>query len=212
MLRVLRLGATKVERHPDWVDPLRGLARLAANGDVRALRTLLVELGPSLLRSCRAILGASNPEVEDALQESMAALVSALPSFRGECTVRHFASRVAIQTALRARRRMRLRAKYVAVTADDELGDIASPELSPVEQSEAARRRTALRELLTELPEIHSEVLALHIVLGFTIEETAAALSVPVNTVRSRLRRALSSLRDSVQADPSVLGVLGAEA
>jgi RNA polymerase sigma factor (sigma-70 family) len=212
MLRVLRLGATKAEPHQDRIDPLSGLTHLAAKGDVQALRTLLVELGPRLLHSCRAILGASNPEVEDALQESMAAFVSALPSFRAECTVRHFASRVAIQTALRARRRTRLRSQYVALTADDELGNVASSELSPAEQSEASRRRAALRELLMELPEIHSEVLALHIVLGFTIEETAAALNVPINTVRSRLRRALSSLRDSVQADPTVLGVLRAEA
>ncbi len=212
MLRVLRLGATKVERHPDRVDPLRGLANLATSGDARAQRTLLIELGPSLLRSGRAILGAANPEVEDALQESMTALIAALPGFRGECTVRHFASRVAIQTALRMRRRTRLRTRYVAVGADDALGDIASLELSPAEQSEAARRRAALRELLLELPEIHSEVLALHIVLGFTIEETAAALSVPINTVRSRLRRALSSLRDSVQGDLSALEVLRAKA
>ena len=211
MLRVLRLGA-KAERPPDRVDPLRGLASQAASGDARAQRTLLIELGPALLRSGRAILGAANPEVEDALQESMAALVAALPGFRGECTVRHFASRVAIQTALRVRRRTRLRARYVALAADDELGDIASLELSPAEQSEAARRRAALRELLLELPEIHSEVLALHVVLGFTIDETAAALSVPINTVRSRLRRALSSLRDSVQGDPSALEATRAKA
>ena len=63
-----------------------------------------------------------------------------------------------------------------------------------------------------ELPEIHSEVLALHIVLGFTIEETAAALSVPINTVRSRLRRALASLRDALHGDPSALEVLRAKA
>ena len=210
MLRLLRLGSTKVER-PERVDPLGGLTRLAADGDMQALRTLLVELGPALLRSCRAVLGASHPEVEDALQDSMAALVTALPGFRGESSVRHFASRVAVQTALRTRRKTRLRSKYV-VTSDDELNELASPERSPSEESAALRRRVALRELLLELPEIHSEVLALHVMLGFTIEESAAALSVPVNTVRSRLRRALASLRDSVQADANLLGVLRAEA
>ena len=124
MLRLLRLGA-KAEGATERVDPLLGLAQLAASGDARAQRTLLIELGPSLLRSGRAILGAANPEVEDALQESMAALVAALPSFRGQCTVRHFASRVAIQTALRVRRRTRLRARHMSVAADDELGDVA---------------------------------------------------------------------------------------
>ena len=166
-----------------------------------------------MLRTARAILGVGNPEAEDALQESMAALVAALPGFRGECSVRHFSSRVAIQTALNVRRRARLRTKYVALALGDELTDIASLELSPVEQSEARRRREALRELsCSSFPRSTSEVLALHIVLGFTIEETASTLSIPVNTVRSRLRRALASLRDSVQGDPSALEVLRTKA
>ena len=212
MLRLLRFGPQATDARSSPLDPLLAAANLAAKGDLRAQRTLLVELGPSLLRTARAILGTASPDVEDVLQEAMAAVIAALPGFRGECTLRHFASRVAVQTALNVRRRTRLRARHVATVSDDELGEVAATDLSPAESAEAARRREALRELLCVLPEIHSEVLTLHVVLGFTVDETALTLSVPVNTVRSRLRRALSTLRDTLQEHPPALEVLQEEA
>jgi RNA polymerase sigma factor (sigma-70 family) len=212
MLRLLRFRTRNEVQRQERVDPLRALASAAAGGDSRAQRTLFVELGPLLLRTARAILGGQHPEVEDVLQESMIALVAALPRFRGECTTRHFASRVAVQIALNVRRRSRLRGKYVAVVPEEELDDVASPEASPAERSDSARRREALRELLCELPEIHAEVLAMHVVLGCTVEETSLALGVPPNTVRSRLRRALGTLRDSIQGDAIRLEILREEA
>jgi len=212
MLRLLRFGPKGAEVRPDQQDPLLAAANLAAQGDKRAQRTLLVELGPALLRTARGILGTANPDVEDVLQEAMASVIAALPGFRGECTIRHFASRVAAQVALGARRRARVRARYSATRSDDELADVATSDSSPAESAEAARRRAALRELLCALPEIHSEVLALHVVLGFTVDETALTLNVPVNTVRSRLRRALASLRDTLQEHPPALEILQEEA
>ena len=208
MLRLLRFGAKPEPPRSERVDPLRALAELAASGERRAQRTLLAELGPALLRNARAILGPQHSDVEDALQESMVALLGALPNFRGECTIRHFASRVALQTALNARRRGRLRAKYVALAPDEQLSDVASAEASPAEHADATRRRAALRELLCELPEIHAEVLAMHIVLGLSVEETSLTLAIPSNTVRSRLRRALAALRVAIQGDSALLEIL----
>jgi RNA polymerase sigma-70 factor (ECF subfamily) len=209
MLRLLRIGTKGEPQRRARVDPLLALANSAALGDKRAQRTLLVELGPSLLRTVRAILGTKNLDAEDALQESMAALVLALPSFRGECTIRHYACQIAVQIALNVRRRARLRAKYAVVDPDEELNDIVTLEPSPAEQAEAVQRIESLRDLLCELPEIHSDVLAMHVVLGFTVEETALTLGVPVNTVRSRLRRALATLRESIQRRARVLEELG---
>jgi DNA-directed RNA polymerase specialized sigma24 family protein len=79
---------------------------------------------------------------------------------------------------------------------------------APSELVDAARRRAALRHLLDELPHAHAEAVALHLVLGYTVEETAAAVGAPVNTVRSRLRRALSALRRRVNSDSSLLEVV----
>src|SRR5579859_3755584 len=95
-------------RDPDS-DPLRSLAVAANAGDSDALRALLVAVAPSLLRIVRGVLGPWQSEVEDVAQEATTAIVRALPSFRGESSVLHFACRIAVFTALDERRRIRRR-------------------------------------------------------------------------------------------------------
>jgi RNA polymerase sigma-70 factor (ECF subfamily) len=206
MLRLVRspdAGAKPaVATAREQADPLRGIARRAVSGDDRAKRTLIVALGPVLLRAVRGVLGVRHPDVEDVLQESMLALCSALDSFRGDCQTSHFACRVAIQTAMNGRRRAAHRQRTTPSVPPDELDEIARDELSPAELLAAARRRQVLRELLDDLPAAQGEVLALHTMLGHSVAETAAITGVPVNTARSRLRAALAMLRERAVADP----------
>lgn len=190
------------ERPPD---PLRHLAAAAITGNLDAERTLLVSMGPALLKVVRGVLGSAASDVEDTLQESMVAVHLALPGFRGECTTLHFACRIAVQTAMNARRRAGYRTKHTPNTAPSELAELASLDLSPADLVAAERRREALRQLLHELPDPQAEVLALHVLLGYTVEEVAAATAVPTNTVRSRLRNGLAKLRVRVRSDGALL-------
>jgi RNA polymerase sigma-70 factor (ECF subfamily) len=208
MLRLLRApkGGPGDERElepaqgrPD--DPLRALAAAGVGGDREAQRTLLVAIGPSLLRIVRGVLGNAHPDVEDTLQEAMVAVHLALAGFRGECTTLHFACRIAVQTAMNARRKAGYRSRHTPSTPPLDICALARDDRSPAQLTEAARRREALRQLLCELPAVQAEVLALHTLLGYTVEETAAATQVPVNTVRSRLRNALARLRERVQGN-----------
>lgn len=186
-------------------DPLGPLSAAAAAGDRSAQRTLLVTVGPSLLRVVRGVLGAGHPDVEDTLQEAMVSLHLALVGFRGECTTLHFGCRIAVQTALNARRRSGNRLRHTPSADPGALAELARDERSPADALEAAACREALRELLGELPTAQAEVLALHTLLGYTVEETAGTLAVPENTVRSRLRAALARLREHVQSRPALL-------
>ena len=208
MLRLLRSGREADGPRTERADPLRGIGSAAARGDRAAQRTLLIETGSALLRTVRAVLGSGSPELEDVFQEAMTAVHLALPGFRGECSTLHFVCRVGVQTAMNARRRGRTRARYVAAIDDAELAELARDELSPAELLSAARRRAALRQLLSDLPELQAEVLALHTMLGYTVEETAQVTGAPVNTVRSRLRAALAALRQAALADGARLEIV----
>ena len=71
--------------------------------DVRAddettIAAVLRGVGPRILRVCRGVLG-PGPDAEDAAQESLVALVKALPGFRGESSIETFATRIALRTA-----------------------------------------------------------------------------------------------------------------
>ena len=185
-------------------DPLAEWLEPAVAGDPAALRALLRALAPEIARVVRAVLGPSDPSLEDAVQDSLLALVRALGSFRRDCSARHFANRIAARTALRHRRRAH------AAMARDAAHEQVRRNTQPSERSNDAdaRRWALLRQLIDELPERQSEVLALRFVLGYSLEETARAVDAPLNTVRSRIRLAKEALRERLEADTALARLL----
>lgn len=180
-------------------DELLGLAHAAARRDAQAAATLVTQLGGAILKTVRHVLGAAHPDVDDVAQEAVLAFLDALQSFRGECSTSSYAQRVALFTALAARRRRASRERLMH--ADPALTDSAiSDEPSPLAHVEAERRRQLLRRALDALPDVIAEALALHFMLGFTVEEIAQATGAPANTVWSRLRLGKQALRKSMAA------------
>lgn len=178
------------------------LARRAAGGNEPATRRLLRVIAPKVRGAVRAVLGASHPELDDAVQLALIGFVDALPAFRGECDPIGYARVIAVRTAIRLKRRGRVRdSRDDGDTQPDALTG-ALP--SPSDDADAERRRTAIRELLTQLPDEQSETLALRIGLGCSIEEIARETGAPIDTVRSRLRLAKARLREWIESDPSL--------
>jgi RNA polymerase sigma-70 factor (ECF subfamily) len=201
-----------VLRRHEPADVLADVARAAVSGDRRATRTLLLALGPHLLRVVRRVLGARHPDVDDVAQESAFAVMEAIPRHRGECTIVHFACRVAVLTAMNARRReatqKRLRTRDDAVPVEAYASGSPTPDAELIAQA----RAEAVRDLLDALPVEQAEVLAMHCVLGYTVREIADTSGTPPETVRSRLRLAKNALRDRVADDPELGKIVGEEA
>ncbi len=205
---------------PDVVRPLSdatarrntGLAELAdraATGDTTATGQLLKALAPSMIRAAQQLLGGTHADLDDVVQQSLIGLVQALPAFRGECSVHHFASRIVARTAVATRRRGHLR-----MERQDDSIDVDTLERTPdssTDRVDAERRRDLVRSLMSTLPEEQAETLALRIVLGFSLEEVASTTGVPLNTVRSRVRLAKTALKRRIEADPQLLEALEVE-
>jgi len=66
---------------------------------------------------------------------------------------------------------------------------------SPLEQLLEFERGTVLSAVVAKLPVIHREVLTLRFEEDMKLEEIAEVAGVPISTVKSRLGRALESLR-----------------
>jgi RNA polymerase sigma-70 factor (ECF subfamily) len=75
----------------------------------------------------------------------------------------------------------------------------SEPVQNLADRVEAAERMRTLLEQTKELPRAQLDVLALCVWSGLTYEEAAAALGVPVGTVRSRLARARDALASSME-------------
>lgn len=70
-----------------------------------------------------------------------------------------------------------------------------------LERLEDERRMRAVLSLVSHLPKREQDVLALCVWAGLSYEEAAAALEIPVGTVRSRLARARARLRARLETE-----------
>src|SRR5260370_3809458 len=127
--------------------------------------------------------------------------MQALPAFRGECAPWGYACRIAFRTALAMRKRSHTRRARHDTTLDtDSLPDSESPNAL----TDARRRTELVRSLLDDIPTEQAEALAMRTMLGWSIEEIAAASGPPINTVRSRLPLSQEAQRRDIDADRSV--------
>jgi RNA polymerase sigma factor (sigma-70 family) len=189
------------------VDPLGDLARRAAARNRKAMLQLVVAVGPAMLRAIRKVLGHATADTEDVLQEAVEGFLRAIETFKGQCTVLHFACRVAVLSALSSRRRTAFRESLTWDTPDGE-AEAPSAEPSPAEAATRNRRREVLALLLDELSPAQAEVLVLHCALGFTVEEIARSANCPLETIRSRLRLAKQSMRDRISGSSQLAEIL----
>ena len=121
----------------------------------------------------------------DALQESFAYVARKFPGFVLTASMTTFLYPVVKNSALAVRRKRRR-----LVTGSDET--IAVPS---VEATGSENPRDALAQVLAGIPDPSREVLLMRFVDGLKLHEIAAALGVPVGTVKSRLHNALATLR-----------------
>jgi RNA polymerase sigma factor (sigma-70 family) len=187
-------------------EELEALAAAAQEGREGAVECLLSTLAPSMHGVIRSVLGnRSQPgaDTEDLLQDALVELLGSLPTFRHEAGIRHYACRIALFVALKARRRGTLGGEKL-----QQLKHSALPlgGIRPRQHLDegATERREAWLVLLDRLPENQARTLALRVVLGYGIPEVAEQTGVPINTVRSRLRLAKEALRKAIENDPAL--------
>lgn len=189
------------------LDPSIALALRAQGGDPEALTQLLSEVKQAVWRAACLVLGRAHPDVEDVVQQALFAFVQALPRFRAECQPAGYAARIAVRTAVSARRKGSLELRRNERLAVEVEPPQAIP--NPGELTLAARRRALLLGLLEELPDNLADTLALRTLLGYSLGEVASITGAPVNTVRSRTRLAKEALRKRIEGDPELIQELG---
>jgi RNA polymerase sigma-70 factor, ECF subfamily len=86
---------------------------------------------------------------------------------------------------------------------------LADPGPSVEDRLEQAEIQKFLRFQLSQLPADHRAVLVLVDLQDFDYEEAAAALGIPVGTVKSRLARARTQLRKRLADHPAFLSSFG---
>jgi RNA polymerase sigma-70 factor (ECF subfamily) len=174
------------------------LVRRALARDPQAFRAIMTRYNRRLYRIARGILG-NDGESEDALQDAYLNAFARLDSFRSEASLATWLSRIVINEALG---RLRKNKRAARLTATDRPRAEIIP--FPLNQSsDDPERSMAQRQILVlveramdALPEIYRAVFVARVVEGLSAEETAELLGLKPETVKTRLHRARSLLRE----------------
>ncbi len=180
------------------------LITLHRSGDPEAFRTLVERYLDAIYAFARRMTGSPN-EADDIAQETFVKIWKTLDRYRLTGTFRAWVFAVARNTAID-----HLRKKKSAVFSDFENAEgkntltetLADPETLPETLLDRAEDKKLLDGALGELPEIDRQIMTLHYSEDMTFEAIGRALKKPLNTVKSRHRRALEKLREYFEKSP----------
>ena len=163
------------------------LIKRAAAGDERAFEALVNEYS-RLVFSVTRRLCKNEADAEDAAQEVFLKFYRSLSAYRGEAALSSYLYRIATNVCMDF---MRRRNECFSLT-DEEYAEIDIKDTSPdpEEQAVLAERREVLEKAIASLSYEHREMITLRDIEGLSYAEIAAALSLPENTVKSRILRA----------------------
>ncbi len=180
------------------------LARRAAGGRADAWAELLALYGERVYNL--AVHFAGSPEdAEDLTQEIFLRLYQNLRLYRGDVPLAGWALRLSRNLCIDHYRRSR-RERRSAALSDEVLASLPAGD-DPQAEAQKRQQLRAVYRGLEEMPEDLAEVVLLRDLQGWSLEETAASLEVPVGTIKSRLHRARLELAGRVAAQ---LGARGA--
>ena len=176
----------------------------ARGRDEAALREIMQVNNRRLYRLARGILR-SDSEAEDVVQETYVRAFTHLDGFRGQSRLSTWLSRIAINEALG---RVRSAKPHVELGAVPEEAIAAQIIRFPVSSAGDPEKAMAQREIqrvveraIDELPDVFRMVFISRVMEGMTTDETADLLGVKPETVKTRLHRARTMLRENVEKE-----------
>jgi RNA polymerase sigma-70 factor, ECF subfamily len=139
----------------------------------------------------------------DAIQAAFVRAYKAIGRFRQDATFATWLYRIVTNVCLDRLRQLEKTAQSLTLPDDDGDGALEEMEVAdrrggPVEGAERKERQALVHEALQRLAPEHRAVLVLYDLHGSSYEEIAAALDVPLGTVKSRLNRARHALKEKL--------------
>jgi RNA polymerase sigma-70 factor (ECF subfamily) len=161
-------------------------------GNSSVYRELVIRYESQIASTIISMLG-KGPEAEDIGQEVFIRFYKAIPRFRGESSVGTYLTRIAINLSLNEiKRRKRKKNIFIEKEISELINYIDDNKQDLPEDKEMVNM--AIQSLN---PKFRS-VLVLRLIDGYSTEEVAKILKIPIGTVLSRLSRAQEKLKEKL--------------
>ena len=178
-------------------DPLATLVERCRCGDMDAFERVVAETQSGVYNLAYSVLG-NHEEAEDATQEIYVRVWRSLPSFRGEARFTTWLYRIAVNSSLNRRRK--LRSRMGEVEDDGVLDRLESSAVDPADATIEHERNRALWAAVMRLPEKYQVVINLFYRQQLTYDEMAEVLAMPLGTIKAQLNRARHALAGLLHA------------
>ena len=171
-------------------------------GDTGAFEMLLTRHEKGVYGFARRMLGDSML-AEEVAQESFLRIIQSASRYRAKASFRNYLYRIARNLCVDLLRKRPREPR----TPDLDAGSAGTPEgipdgnPGPENNVEAAQLQFAIRRALTTLPADQREAFLLKEVKGMKLQDVAAITGANLNTVKSRLRYALTQLREHLSQE-----------
>jgi RNA polymerase sigma-70 factor, ECF subfamily len=176
------------------------LVRLILGGEAALYEILMRRYNQRIYRIVLTILR-NDAEAEDVMQEAYVRAYQHLAEFRGEAKFSTWLLKIAIYEAL-ARVRAQVRRGKSKSDLDESLdimNTVRSGERDPETQTYDRELKLVLERAIDALPEMYRSVFVLRTVEGLDVHDTAEALGIGVETVKTRLHRGRAMLRKELE-------------
>jgi RNA polymerase sigma-70 factor, ECF subfamily len=164
------------------------LVERSKRGDSQAFKELVVRNEGKVAGVVHSMLGRT-PEADDIGQEVFVKFYQSLESFKGESAVSTYLIRIAINLSLNELKRRKR--KNILFTREEEGRAVGVPD-------EKSDLRDMVNYELKKLDSDFQSVVTLRMIEGYSTEETAEILGIPLGTVLSRLARAQKKLKTAL--------------
>ena len=179
------------------------LIQRARSRDEKAVRAIMQANNRRLYRIARGILR-NDSEAEDVVQETYVRAFTHLESFRGDSSLATWLARIAMNEALGRLRRQRAGVEWTSLpegTIEAQIIQFPHSAASEDPEKSMAQRQiqNVVEHAIDELPDPFRVVFITRVIEGMNVEETAEILQLKPETVKTRLHRARTMLRDNVE-------------
>jgi RNA polymerase sigma-70 factor, ECF subfamily len=183
------------EQRPSADSAVRDLVARAQGGDETAFRALVV-LHQDRAYGLALRITRSPADAEEVAQDAFVRAWSALPRFRGESSFGTWLHRIVARRALDRTEELKRRGGRELHVVDE--AGLPEPAAGGRDAGDTLRDR-AVRRLVAALPGAQRMAVTLYYYEDRSVEQVAAILGMPENTVKTHLSRARTALRDKLQ-------------
>ena len=193
-------------RNQSVEDDDAGSVTRCRRGDTEAFASLVRKHQKRMLNIAYRMTG-DYDDACDVVQESFLSAWRAIGKFRGDARFSTWLTGIVLNQARSHLAQRAARARRDGISLDDP-ADIASGKFedglcaqgtSPAERLEKREMEARVQACIGRLDEEQREVIVLRDIQGFSYEEIGAVLKMPDGTVKSRLFRARSALKDCLR-------------